>query len=133
MLAFHASKLGLAFWSYTLRGVGAPSLDMTFVPCHAPPLAWQRPSSPVQSVNEVEDPGGMVGTVWLEERMSVCERLLIGICTQVVWLWWGCGGMSLTSFVPFGVVQAVLYCWHCLWTSGGLPVVGQNFLGNGHP
>ena len=37
---------------------------MTFDLCHAPPLAWQRPSSPLQSVNEVEDPGGMAGTVW---------------------------------------------------------------------
>ena len=35
----------------------------------APPLG---PSSPVQSVNQVEHPGGMVGTVWLEERLSVC-------------------------------------------------------------
>ena len=26
-----------------------------------PPLTWQRPSSPVQSVNEVEGPGGMAG------------------------------------------------------------------------
>ena len=28
------------------------------------------------SVNEVEDPDGKAGTVWLEERQSVCERLL---------------------------------------------------------
>ena len=35
--------------------------------------------------------------------------------------------------VPFGVDQAVLYYWHCLWTSGGLPVVGGNFLENGPP
>ena len=45
------------------------------------PEAWQRPSSLVQSVNEFEDPGGMAGTVWLEEKLSVCERLLI------VWRW----------------------------------------------
>ena len=31
------------------------------------------------------------------------------------WVVWGCGGMSSTSL--FGVDQAVLYYWHCLWTS----------------
>ena len=35
--------------------------------------------SPVQSVNEVEDSGG---TVWLEERVSMCERLLLVPPTQ---------------------------------------------------
>ena len=30
--------------------------------------------------------------------------------------------------VPFGIDQAVLYYWHCLWTSGWLSVVGQNVL-----
>ena len=68
-------------------------------------------------VNEVEDPGRMVGAVSLEERLSVCERLLI------VWnarsgLWWG------TS-----LCGVVLYYWHCLWTSSGRP----NFLDNGPP
>ena len=29
--------------------------------CHTPPLHWQKPPNPVQSVNEVEDPGGIVG------------------------------------------------------------------------
>ena len=38
----------------------------------------------------------------------------------------GFGGMS--SNVPFGVDQAVLYYWHCL-----VPVVGQNLLENGLP
>ena len=38
--------------------------------------------------------------------------------------------MSSTS-LSFGVDQAILYYWHCLWTSGGLPVVGGNFLENG--
>ena len=60
----------------------------------------------------------MVGTVWLEERMSVCERSLI------VWrwtcsthagsgLWWGCGGMSSTLLHGF-------WCWpvYYWWTSG---------------
>ena len=30
--------------------------------------------------------------------------------------------------VIVGVVQAVLHYWHCLWTSGGLLMVGQNIL-----
>ena len=42
-----------------------------------PPLAWQGPSSLVQSVNEVEDQGGMAGTVRLEERLSLCEKLIV--------------------------------------------------------
>ena len=75
----------------------APSLGVTFDLLPSP-LYWpgRGPSVLVQSVNEVEDPGGIVGTVWLEERHSVCERLLI------VWGWTcsthtesglrGCGG-----------------------------------------
>ena len=76
-------------------GVCAPSLGMTFDLCHGLAEAF----SVVQSVNEVEDSHGMAGTVLLEERLSVCERLLI------VWKWicsthagsglCGCGGMSL--------------------------------------
>ena len=68
-----------------------------------------RSSSPVQSGG-----GGVAGTVWLEERR---ERLLI------VWRW-TCsthagsgGGVVGRHCVPFGVDQAVLYYWHCLWTS----------------
>ena len=101
-------------------GVGAPSLSMTS------PLAWWRPSSPVWSVNEVENPGGMAGTV---ERLSFCE---------IVWRWIysthpgsGCGGGGhWHNCVPFGVVHAVVYYWHCLWTSSGLPMVGQNWMGD---
>ena len=41
----------------------------------------------------------------------------------------GCGGGVVECdrhhCVPFGVD---LYYWHCVWTSGGLPVVSQNFL-----
>ena len=76
----------------------APSLGVTFP--MPPPLAWQWPSSPVQSVNEVEEPSGMVGTVWLEERLSV---LLI---TQEV----GCVVVVGDIIV---CLQAVLYYWHC--------------------
>ena len=35
------------------------------------------------SVNAVKNQGRMVGTVWLEERLSVCERLLL----IIVWRW----------------------------------------------
>ena len=74
-------------------GVVVPSLGMTFDLYHAP---WQRPSCPVQSDNEVEDLGGMAGTVWLEKRLSGCERLLIvwrWICSTHAESWLcGCGG-----------------------------------------
>ena len=63
-------------------GVDTPTLDVTFDLLPSP-LHWpgRGPPSPVQSVNEAEDPGGMAGTVWLKERLSVCERLLN------VWRW----------------------------------------------
>ena len=56
------------------------------MPCHAIGLAESGPS-----VNEVDDPGGIVGTVWLEERLSVHEKLVIvllhhagsGLCQSV--------------------------------------------------
>ena len=34
---------------------------------HASSICQKRLSKQVQSVNEVEDPGGIVGTDWLEE------------------------------------------------------------------
>ena len=46
------------------------TLDMTFDLCHTPSSIGQ-PSWPVQSVNEVEDPDGMVGTFWPEEGLPV--------------------------------------------------------------
>ena len=78
------------------------SWPLTFATC--PPLAWQRPSSQVQS-------GG--GPRWhsLAGR-SVCVRLLIvcrwncsthtesGLCD-------GCGGMSLTSLCAFWLLLAL--------------------------
>ena len=51
-------------------------LDLTF----AMP-AWQEPPKPVQSVNELEDPGGLVGAFWPKQGLSVCERWL------TVWKW----------------------------------------------
>ena len=66
----------------------------------------------------------MVGTVWLEERLLVCERLLCGggfaPPTQEV----GCGGMSLTSLCAFWC------CPDCAVLAALFVdlVVGQNFL-----
>ena len=51
--------------------VGVALTSVTFDLCHTPPLAWQEPPKPVCSVNEVEDPGGIVSTFWLEEELSV--------------------------------------------------------------
>ena len=67
------------------------------------------PFSLGQSVSEVKDHGS-----WLEERLAVCERLLI------MWRWissthtgsglCGCGGgMVECHCVMFGVVQVGLY------------------------
>ena len=82
-------------------------------------LAWKRPSSLVQSVNEVEDPGG---TVWLGETLSVCERLLI--------LWrWTCSTHARTGLCG-GVVELTRLCYTIGIICGRLLVVGQNFLEN---
>ena len=74
----------------------------------------------VQSVNEVVDAGGVAGT---EERLSVCERLLVsggGFAppTQEV----GCGGMSLFSISCCPVLLALFVDF-----SGGQ----SKFLGEG--
>ena len=50
-----------------------------------------------------------------------------------------CGGGLVQEVGCVVVVGDILVCllvltryyWHCLWTSGGLPVVGGNFLENG--
>ena len=44
-------------------------------------LHWPYRSKAGLSVNEVEDPGGITVTIWLEEWLSVHERLVI------VWRW----------------------------------------------
>ena len=71
---------------------------------------------PVQSVNEV-DPGGMVGTVWLEERLWTVEVNLLHPRRR------GGGGCLL--------VLTRLCC--VLGIVCGLPVVSRNFLENGPP
>ena len=68
MLAFW---LGPAFCFAHGCQVGVQPLGVTFDLYHAPLLAWQRL---VQLVNEVVDPGGMAGTVWLEERLLIVCR-----------------------------------------------------------
>ena len=93
--------------------------SVNFYLCYAPSIGG--PPKPVQLVNEVEDPGGMTGTFWPQEGMSVCERSLTvwrlccsihagsGLCH--------CDGSVVECHgVPFSVVEAAL---HCLWTSGG--------------
>ena len=59
-------------------GVGEPSLGVSLDLCHAPSIGL---AEAFQSGSVMEDPGGMAGTVWLVERLSVCEMLLI------VWRW----------------------------------------------
>ena len=70
-----------------------------------PPLAWQRPSSPAQSVNEVEDPG-----VKVVDCVEVDLLAGSGLC----------GECHRRLCCTIGIV--------C-----GLPVVGGNFLENGSP
>ena len=78
---------------------------MTF--CHIG-LAAAWPSSPVQSVNEMEDPGGIAGTIWLEERLSVCERWLRWTCsTNAGSGLCGCGGGVVLLCL---LVLTRLYC-----------------------
>ena len=95
-------KLGLAFLSCALL--------MVLLMWECPLLVWpltftMLPSNGLAGALQSKVDAG---TVWLEERLSVCERLLImdllHPCKKwVVWLWWGCGGMS--SSVPFEVAQ----------------------------
>ena len=87
--------------------VRAPSICVTF-DLSPRPLNW--PSSPVQSVNEVEDQGGMA------ERLSVCERLLnvwrLSFSTHA-----GSGLCCCAGGVVKCCFGVVLYYWLC-----GLPV-----------
>ena len=95
-------------------GVGTPSLGMTY-DLLSRPLHW-RPSSPV---NEVEDPGGMAGTVW---RLSKC-------C-------WLCGGGLSPPMQEVGRHCVPLVLIRLCSTIGivcGLPVVSRNFLESGPP
>ena len=47
---------------------------MCFDVCHT--LSIGLPPKPVHSVSEVEEPDGMAGIFWSEERLSVCEKSL---------------------------------------------------------
>ena len=136
-------KLGLAFWSCAL--VAGP-VDVAWV-------EWVRPRDLLPLPRSPHWPG---------RGLPVQFSQLMRWRTQVEWRaqsgWrrgcqcvkgWLCGGgfapltQEVSCFVgvvechwchcmPFGVVQAVLYYWHCLWISGGLLVVSQHFLENGH-
>ena len=100
-------------------GVGAPSHSQTSDLHHAPSIGLAEAFHSVQSVND--------RTVWLEERLSVCERLLIVLEVDLLQ---EVGCVVGHHCVRFGVVQAVLYYWH---TSSGLLVIYQNFSENGPP
>ena len=91
--------------------------DVTIDLCHARPA--------VQLVIEFEDPGGMVDTFWPEEGLSVCEMWLT--------MWRKCCSTHTGSGLCYCDVEVMVCPLHYLWTSGGLPVVSQNFLGNGYP
>ena len=83
--------------------VGAHLFSVTIDLATPPPLG---PSSPDQST-QVEH---------IDDRLSVCAKLLmvdlLHTCRKwVVWLWWGCDGMSLCAFWCCPV--------HCLWTFPG--------------
>ena len=93
---FWCLKLGQAFWSCTLLTgpVDGGGCALSQQPLSCP--------SPVPSVNEVEDPGGMVGTFWLEERLSVCDCVEVDLLhPHRKWLWWGCGNVLVLTRLDF--------------------------------
>ena len=107
-------------------GYARPHLAWPLTFAMPPKLAWWRPSSPVQSVNEVEDPGGMAGTVWMEERLISLWKVVD--CVEVdllhprrkwvVWLRWGYViDVFVCLFVLFrlsctsGIVCGLLVCF----------------------
>ena len=108
-----------AFWSFASSAL---PLNVTFELCHTP-LHWLGRGLPTQF------------TQLMRWRTQVEWRAQSGWrrgchCMKGCWRkcgWWG------HRCVPFGVVQAVLYYWPCLWTSTGLSVVGQNFFENRGP
>ena len=96
-----------------------------------PSLAWQRETFQSSSVSywEVEWPSWRRGWqyvkgYWLCGCGFVPLTQQVG-CVVVVGVWW-----NVTDII---VCLLVLYSIYCLWTSGGLPVISQNSLENGHP
>ena len=82
--------------------------------CHAPSIGLAE-----QSVNEVEDPlraqSGWRRGFQCVKGWACSTHAGSGLCGS------GRGVVECHRHpcVPFGVDQAVLYYWHCLWTSGG--------------
>ena len=100
-----------------LWGVACLLLCVAFYLCHFPPLACWKPLKPVQLVNEVEDPGGMLVIVC---RWCCATHTGSELCHCM----WRFGWMALTSF---------WWCCVLVVDFGGLPVVSQNFIENGCP
>ena len=69
---------------------------------------------------------GWAVSVWMD--IDRVEMVLLHSCRSGLRL---CGGGVCWNVIDVLVCFLVLSRqWHCLWTSGGLPVVGQNFLEN---
>ena len=64
----------LSVCSLALPGVGVSLLTVTFDFCHATTL------NPSPSVNELEDPSAIAGSVRLEYSQSACDGLMIQLC-----------------------------------------------------
>ena len=74
--------------------------------CHTPPTLALAHPNPSTSVNELEDPGAIEGSVQLVESLSASEGLVEVVLLHpprkwVVLLCWGCGEMALTSLCSF--------------------------------
>ena len=76
-------------------------------PLSCPLSAWQEPPKTVQSVNELKDPGGVAGTFWPEQGLSVRERWL------TVWRWCCSTHAEVCCVIVMGVwwnVVEVMVC-----------------------
>ena len=62
-------------------GVDVPVQLVTFDLCHVPPTLTLAHPNLSPSVNEHEDPGAIVGSVWLEDSLPACEGLAIVLCS----------------------------------------------------
>ena len=50
---------------------------MTFDVCHAPPTTTLAHLNPSLSINELEDPGAIAGSVQLEKRVGDCVGVVL--------------------------------------------------------
>ena len=96
-----------ALSTWLMWGIGVPLPKVTFDLCHATPSLTLAHPNPSTSVNELEDPGAIEGSVWLEGSLSalviVCRwcRPGSGSCHCV-------GGVVEWHCVRFDAVEAVL-------------------------